>query len=124
MRVRSDKGFVVGGSIIGSAIGDGSVVANSTINWNGDASAASLHDLRAAIASLQAEVDAAGGEFTDTEEVKSELGQLEKEVNKDEPDGEMVRVRWKLVQKLLGPLENVAKIAQLTDRILTLIGGN
>lgn len=119
---RRSRSFFVGGSVTGSVVGDGN--SNITIGSNAETDSSSLDDLRELIALLRAEVEAVGGGSTDTEEAQSELRQFEKELNKDEPDREMVGIRWKLVQKLLGPLEHVASIAQLTNRILTLIGGN
>jgi hypothetical protein len=118
---RRGRNLFIGGSITGSVVGDG----NSNIMIGSNAAiGSSLDDLRELIALLRAEVEAAGGGSTDTEEAQSELRQFEKELDKDEPDGDVVNIRWKLVQKLLRPLEHVASIAQLTNRILTLIGGN
>lgn len=120
---RRGRDIFIGGSVTGSnVIGDNN--RDITITSTSETGAASLHDLREAIVLLRAEIEAANGGSTDTEQVQSELRQFEKELAKDEPDGDMVSIRWKLVQKLLGPLEHVASIAQLTNRIFTLIGGN
>jgi hypothetical protein len=120
---RRGRDIFIGGSVTGSnVIGDNN--RDITITLAGETGAASLGDLREAIVLLRAEIEAAGGGSTDTEQVQSELRQFEKELAKDEPDSDMVSIRWKLVQKLLGPLEHVASIAQLANRILALIGGN
>ncbi|MGH3886169.1 MAG: hypothetical protein ACRDSZ_06285 [Pseudonocardiaceae bacterium] len=121
---RRGGGFVVSGSIVGSAIGDGSVVANSTVNWNSETDAAFLDGLREDIASLRAEIAAAGrGEPADSR-IQYELQTIEEELDEDEPDGETVRSRWKQVLKLLEPVQHVASVAQITASILALFGGN
>lgn len=116
---RGNQNIVIGGSVAGSLIGDNN--RDITITTTGETSSASLDDLRAAIALLRTEIEAAGGSKpAETEKVRAELGKFEEELGADNPDGEMVGIRWKLVQKLLGPLQHVASIAQLADRILTL----
>lgn len=124
---RRSQHIVIGGSVTGSLIGDDN--RDVTITTTGETNSASLDDLRAAIALLRAEIKAAGGTApADTEQVRAELGRFEEELGADNPDGEMVGIRWKLVQRLLVPLQHVAGIAQAADRILTLtrslFGGN
>ncbi|MGH3811487.1 MAG: hypothetical protein ACRDUV_03380 [Pseudonocardiaceae bacterium] len=123
----SVTGSLIGGSVTGSLIGDNN--RDITITTTGETSSASVDDLRAAIALLRAEIGAAAGsKLAETEKVQAELSNFDEEVGVDNPDAEMVGIRWKLVQKLLGPLQHVASIAQLADRILTLtrtlFGGN
>ncbi len=107
--------------VINGAIGDGNIVMGNEAVWYSETDFASLDDLRELIALLRAEIEAAGSSApADTEEVRAELGKFEEELGADNPDGEMVGIRWKLVQKLLDPLQHVASIVQLADRILTL----
>lgn len=116
-----DQNFSIGGSVIGSPIGDHSTVGNVTVSSTGETNAASLEDLREAIALLRAEIEAASGSGTTDTAMQYELRQVEDELDEEEPDGETVRVGGKRLQKLLDPLQHVASIAQLTDRVLTLI---
>ncbi|MGH3794701.1 MAG: hypothetical protein ACRDRT_02220 [Pseudonocardiaceae bacterium] len=118
---RRGRDVVIGGSVIGSAIGDSNIVENITLTPDSAGGSASLDDLREAVALLRAQVEAAGGSEPAYPQVRSELPKFEEELNKDEPDGDLVRIRWTLVQKLLGSLPHVAGIAQVTDRIVTLI---
>ncbi|MGH3902309.1 MAG: hypothetical protein ACRDTA_29475 [Pseudonocardiaceae bacterium] len=124
---RGNQNITIGGSVTGSLIGDNN--QDVTITTTGEASPASVDDLWAAITLLRAEIDAAGGSKpAETEKVRAELDKFEEELGADNPDGEMVGIRWKLVQRLLDPLQHVAGIAQLADRIFTLtralFGGN
>lgn len=120
------QGNYVGGSIGGSFVGSGN--QNVTIIHGGEPSAASLGDLREEIALLRAEVEAAGGRESVDSRVWYEFQTIEEALDEDEPDPEAVRSRWKQVQRLLGPLQHVASIAQATERILPLVralfGGN
>lgn len=121
---RRGQNFIVGGSAIGNATGDNSTVGNVTVTSTGEISSASLDDLREAIGLLRAEVEAAGGSEPADTEVRYELRKVEEELDEDEPDGGTVCARWKQVQKLLGPLQHAASVAQITDRILTLFAAN
>jgi hypothetical protein len=119
---RRGREIFVGGSVTGSLIGDGN--KNITIRSNVEAGSASLDDLREAIALLRAEVEAAGsGEPADSR-VQYELQTIEDELGENEPAGETVRSRWKQVLKLLGPLKDLASVAQITASILAIFGGN
>lgn len=126
---KSSRGFqgnYVGGSIGGSFVGSGN--QGVTIIHGGETRAASLGDLRKEIALLRAEVEVVSGAELADSPVRYEFKTIEQELREDEPDGEAVRIRWKQVQKLLGPLQHVASIAQATERVLTLVralfGGN
>ncbi len=119
---RPGQNLFVGGSVTGSVIGDGN--SNIRISLNAETDSASLDDLRELIASLREEVeDASGGKPADSR-IEYELQTIEEELGEDEPDGETVRSRWKQVLKLLGPLQHVASVAQITASILALFGGN
>lgn len=119
---RRDQNFIIGGPAIGNAFGDNSTVGH--VRVTGETGSASLNDLREAIGLLRAKVDAAGGSEPAATEVRYELRKVEEELDEDEPDGGTVRTRWKQVQKLLGPLQHAASVAQITDRILTLFAAN
>lgn len=120
--------FTVIAPVTGSAIANNSTMKNVTITPPGEASSTSLDDLREAIASLREEIGVAGGSEAADDRIRYELQTIEEELDEDEPDGAVVHSRWKQVQKLLGPLQGVAGIAQSTQQILTLIrtlfGGN
>jgi hypothetical protein len=119
---RRGRDIVVGGSITSSVIGDDN--SNIMIGSNVETDSASIDDLREAIALLRAEVEAASsGEPADSR-VQYELQTIEDELGEDEPDGGTVRSRWKQVLKLLGPLKDLASVAQITASILALFGGN
>ncbi|MGH3770529.1 MAG: hypothetical protein ACRDRW_03885 [Pseudonocardiaceae bacterium] len=115
---RRGRDIVVGGSITGSVIGDGNSNIDITIGPDAETDSASLDDLREAIASLRAEVEAADSR------VQYELQTIEDELGEDEPDGETVRSRWKQVLKLLGPLKDLASVAQITASMLALFSGS
>jgi hypothetical protein len=117
-RPRRGRDFFVGGSITGSIIGDGNSDIDITIGPDVETDSASLDDLRKAIALLRAEVEAADSR------VQYELQTIQDELGGNEPDGEAVRSRWKQVLKLLGPLKDLASVAQITASILALFGGN
>ncbi|HEU0090284.1 MAG TPA: hypothetical protein VFQ77_21950 [Pseudonocardiaceae bacterium] len=117
---RPRRGFAVGGSIDRSVIGDNN--SNITITSIGGSGSASLDDLRDAITLLRAEVDAASASVAVDSHIGYELQTIEDALDEDEPDGAVVRSRWKQVQKLLGPLQDVASIAQSATRVLALIG--
>jgi hypothetical protein len=119
---RRGRDIVVGGSITGSVIGDGN--SGITIGSNVETDSDSFDDLRKAIASLRAEVQAAGGGDPADIRVQYELQTIEDELGENEPDAETVRSRWKQVLKLLGPLKDLASVAQVTAAILALFGGN
>ncbi|MGH3905243.1 MAG: hypothetical protein ACRDTE_13790 [Pseudonocardiaceae bacterium] len=113
--------------MIGSALGDNSTVGDVTVTWNDEAGSASLEDLHEAIELLLAQIEEAGSDVADGR-IRYELQTIEEELDEDEPDGAVVRSRWKQVQKLLGPLQQVGGIAQSAEQIFTLIrtlfGGN
>ncbi len=119
-----DQNFSIGGSAIGNAFGDNSTVGPVRVTSTGEASSASLDDLREAIGLLRAEVEAADGSEPADTELRYELRKVEEELDEDEPDSGTVRTRWKQVQKLFGPLQHAASVAQITDRILTLFAAN
>ncbi len=113
--------FTISAPITGSAIANNSTMKNVTVTPPGDTSSKSLDDLREAIALLLAQVEAAGGSEAADGRIRYEIQTIEEELDEEEPDGAAVRSRWKQVQKLLGPLQHVAGIAQSTEQILTLI---
>lgn len=119
---RRGRDIVVGGSITGSVIGDGNI--GITIGSNVETDSASFDDLREAIAVLRAEVEAAGSGGPADSRVQYELQTIEDELGENEPDAETVRSRWKQVLKLLGPLKDLASVAQVTASILALFSGN
>lgn len=121
---RRGRDIFVGGSITGSIIGDGNSDIDITIGPDVETYSASLDDLREAIALLRAEVEAAGGGEPAGSRVQYELQTIEDELGEDEPDGGTVRSRWKQVLKLLGPLKDLASVAQTTTAILALFGEN
>jgi len=121
---RRDQDVVIGGSVIGSAIGHHNIVANNTITSTHETGSASLEDLREAITLLRDEVETAGGSTPAGTEVQYELRKVEEELDEDEPDGAAVRTRWKQVLKLLGPLQHAANVAQITDRLFTLFAAH
>ncbi len=120
------QGNYVGGSVSGGFVGSGN--QNFIFNGGDAVNSVSLADLRKEIALLRAELDAASGTELVDDRVQYELQTIEQALREDEPDGEAVRSRWKQVQKLLGPLQHVATIAQATERVLPLVralfGGN
>lgn len=118
---RRGHDVVIGGSVIGSAVGDGNTVENITISSTGESGSAALDELREAVALLRVRLEQAGEGESAHPEVWSELPKFEEELDKDEPDQELVRIRWTLVHRLLGALPHVAGIAQVTDRIITLM---
>lgn len=118
---RRDRDFVIGGSVIGSVIGDDNSNTNITVTSADETDAAALEDLQEAIALLWEQVEAAGGGEAADGRLQYELQTIEEELDEEEPDGAAVRSRWKQVQKLLGPLQHVAGIARSTEQILTLI---
>lgn len=124
IRPRQGRDVFVGGSITGSVIGDGNSGIDIRIGPDVESDSASLDDLREAIALLWAEVQAAGGGKPMDTRVQYELQAIEEELGEDEPDGGTVRSRWKQVLKLLGPLKDLASVAQTTAAILALFGGN
>lgn len=116
-----DRGFVVGGPMVNSAIGDGNVVrGNRAIGFNRVETAA-LEDLRQEIVALLTQVETAGGDDATEERIRYELQTIKEELDEDEPEGAVVRSRWKQVQKLLAPLQHVATITQSAERVLTLV---
>lgn len=118
-RSRQSRDIVIGGSVT-SFIGHNN--QNVAVTVTAGMSPASLDEFRAAIQLLRAEIDAAKCTApVDAEKARTELDKLEEELRADNPDAEMVGIRWKLVQRLLIPLQHLAGIAQATDRILTLI---
>lgn len=122
-RPRPGQNFFAGGSVIGNAFGDNSKVkvGNVSVTSTDETGAASLEDLLEAIALLRTQVEAAGGSEAADGRIPYELQTIKEELDEDEPDGAAVRSRWKQVQKLLGPLQHVAGIAQSTEQILMLI---
>ena len=112
--------FSIRGPVIGSAFGDNSTVGDVSVTWNDETGSASLEDLHEAIALLLAQIEEAGGDVADGR-IRYELQTIEEELDGDEPDGAVVRSRWKQVQKLLGPLQHVGGIAQSVEQIFTLI---
>lgn len=120
--------FTISAPVTGSAIANNSTMKNITITPPGEVGSASLDDLRKAVASLRAEVEALGGSEPANTNVRYEIRQLEEELGKENPDGETVRIGGNRLQKMVDSLPHVASIAQITDRILTLIptlfGGN
>ncbi|MGH3805730.1 MAG: hypothetical protein ACRDRU_03620 [Pseudonocardiaceae bacterium] len=123
-RPRRGRDFFVGGSITGSIIGDDNSDISITIGPDTETYSAALDDLREAIALLRAEVETTGGDEPASSRVQYELQAIEDELGEDEPDGGTVRSRWKQVLKLLGPLKDLASVAQATASILTLFGGS
>ncbi|MGH3820967.1 MAG: hypothetical protein ACRDRE_25150 [Pseudonocardiaceae bacterium] len=123
-RPRRGRDFFVGGSITGSIIGDDNSDISITIGPDTETYSAALDDLREAIALLRAEVETTGGGEPASSRVQYELQAIEDELGEDEPDGGTVRSRWKQVLKLLGPLKDLASVAQATASILTLFGGS
>jgi outer membrane murein-binding lipoprotein Lpp len=111
-RPHRGRDFFVGGSITGGFVGDGNSNIDITIGPDVKTDSASLDDLREAIASLRAEVQAAGSDEPADSRVQYE------------PDGEAVRSRWKQVLKLLGPLKDLASVAQVTASMLALFSAN
>lgn len=110
--------------VINSAIGDGNIMMGNEVNWYGETNSAFLDDLRELIALLRAEIGAADGGKPADSRIQYELQTIEEELDEDEPDGETIRSRWKQVLKLLGPLQHMANVTQITTSILTLFGGN
>lgn len=123
-RPRRGRDIFVGGSITGSIIGDDNSDISITIGPDAETRSAALDELREAIALLRAEVDATGGGEPASSRVQYELQTIEDELGEDEPDGGTVRSRWKQVLKLLGPLKDLASVAQVTASILTLFSGS
>lgn len=123
-RARRGRDIFVGGSITGSIIGDDNSDISITIGPDAETYSAALDDLREAIALLRAEVEATGDGEPASSRVQYELQTIEDELGEDEPDGGTVRSRWKQVLKLLGPLKDLASVAQTTAAILTLFGGS
>ncbi|MGH3685397.1 MAG: hypothetical protein ACRDQ9_15405 [Pseudonocardiaceae bacterium] len=123
-RPRRGRDFFVGGSITGSIIGDDNSDISITIGPDTETYSAALDDLREAIALLRAEVETTSGGEPASSRVQYELQAIEDELGEDEPDGGTVRSRWKQVLKLLGPLKDLASVAQATASILTLFGGS
>lgn len=125
---RRGRNFAVGGSVIGSVIGDGNSNTSITVHSIGETGAVALEDLQEAIALLWEQVEAAGGSETADGRLRYEFEIIEEELDEEEPDGAAVRSRWKQAQKLLGPLQHVAGIAHSTEQIIamirTLFGGN
>lgn len=117
-RPRRGRDIVVGGSITGSLIGDGNSNIDITVGPDVESDSASLDELRETIASLRVQFEAADSR------VQYELQTIQDELGENEPDGEMVRSRWKQVLKLLGPLKDLTTVAQTTTAILALFGGN
>lgn len=115
-RPRRGRDLSVGGSITGSVVGDGNRDIGITIGPDVETGSASLDDLREAIALLRAEAA--------DSRVQYELQTIEEELSEDEPEGGAVRSRWKQVLKLLGPLKDLAIVAQITASIVKLFGGN
>lgn len=115
-RPHRGRAISVGGSITGSVIGDSNRDIGITIGPNVETGSASLDGLRKAIALLRAEAA--------DSRVQYELQTIEEELSEDEPEGEAVRSRWKQVLKLLGPLKDLASVAQITASIVQLFGGN
>lgn len=108
----------VTGPVVGSAVGDGNVVANNTINWTDATDSRLLLELREAVALLRAEVekDAANAHAV------YELRTIEAEIAKPEPDPGAIRTRWDQVKALLGPLQHAANIATITALFLRVFG--
>lgn len=123
-RPRRGRDVFVGGSITDGFVGDGNSNIDITIGADVKTDSAALDDLRKAIASLRAEVQAAGGGDPSDIRVQYELQTIEDELGENEPDAETVRSRWKQVLKLLGPLKDLASVAQITASILALFSGN
>ncbi|MBV9141267.1 MAG: hypothetical protein JO115_10170 [Pseudonocardiales bacterium] len=116
-RPRRGRDFFVGGSITGSVIGDDNSDINITIAPDVESDSASLDELREAIALLRVQFAA------EDSRVRYELQTIQDELGEDEPDGGMIRSRWKQVLKLLGPLKDLTTVAQTTTAILALFGG-
>lgn len=123
-RPRRGRDIFVGGSITGSIIGDDNSDISIAISPDVETCSTALDELREAIALLRAEVDATGGSEPASSRVQYELQTIEDELGEDEPDGGTVRSRWKQVLKLLGPLKDLASVAQVTASILTLFDGS
>lgn len=105
------------GTFIGSAVGKNNEVKNTAINAGDVQAQASVDDLRAAIAAARDELIGAAGPEASTE-VDRRLGQIEDELAEEEPEGPVVRSRWRQVVAMLEPLANASEhIARITDLI-------
>ena len=118
---RRGSNVSVGGSVIGSAIGNDNTVSGNEIEITATNANArpGIEELRAAIAALRTELDRADTDEKVISEAEYELTKIEESLESDQPDAEAVQVRWKHVRKLLGPLQYTANLAQITDLVLT-----
>lgn len=114
------RGFSMHGSIIGSTVGNNNTVGDITVTWNSETAAASVAELREAIALLLARVEAAEG-GAPTERIRYELEAIDEELDSEQPDGAVVGSRWALVHRLLGPLRAVGAVAHSAEQVVTLV---
>lgn len=114
-------GIRIDAPVTGSVISNDSVVKNVWIHATA-AGSATRRDLRDAVASLRAAVEAEDGDQPSSRHARYELEAIEEELARDEPDTAVLGARWRKAHTLLEPLQQVASIAQLTDRVLSLLG--
>jgi hypothetical protein len=111
---------ISGGTFHGNAVGIGHV------EHHGAAIEATtgLAQLREMLALNAAEIVALGRGADEQADLRHEVRKIEKELETDEPDGAVVRTRWKSVLAVLdGALAAGTKIAGITELVHKVFGG-